>query len=183
MDHELAFAQAPTDTDACLRIPTGFHMQDDNGNDVSNECCLKLLKNCYGTKDAAANWFSVLQKSLEQRGFKQNVEVDPCLFTRNDCIIVACVDDRLVFYKNKRVLDELIESLNDEFKLTDEGDLETFLGIQFKRINHNTLEMSQPRLIQRMLDALGFNDDSKMHDAPANAILHKDKKGKQRAQN
>ena len=125
----LAFTQAPTDTDVHLRIPTGFHVQDNNGNDVSNECCLKLLKNCYGTKDAAANWFSVLQKTLEQRSFKQNAEVDPFLFTRNDCIIIACVDDYLIFYKNKRALDELIESLKDEFKLTNEGDLETFLVV------------------------------------------------------
>ena len=81
LDYVLAFIQAPTDTDVYLQIPTGFHIQDDDGNDVSNNYCLKLLKNCYGTKDAAANWFSMLQKALEQRGFKQNAEVDPCLVT------------------------------------------------------------------------------------------------------
>ena len=87
------------------------------------------MKNCYGTKDAAANWFSILQKALKQCGFKQNAEVDSYLFTQNDCIIITCVDNCLIFYKNKRVLEELIESLKDEFKHTDKGNLETFLGI------------------------------------------------------
>ena len=156
LDYVLTFTQAPTETHVHLRVPTGFHTQDNNGNNVSNEHFLKLLKNCYGAKDAAANWFSVLQKALEQRGFKQNVDVDPCLFTRSDCIIITHVDDCLVFFKNKRTLNELIESLKDEFKFTDEGDLETFLVMQFKRINHNTLEMSQHHLIQPVLDALGI---------------------------
>ena len=42
-----------------------FSCRERNGYDVSDQCYLKLLKNYYGTKDAAANWFAVLQKSLE----------------------------------------------------------------------------------------------------------------------
>ena len=39
---------------------------------------------------------------------------EPFLFTRNDFIIIAQVDDCLFFYKNNKVLDELIISLKDE---------------------------------------------------------------------
>ena len=63
LDYVLAFAQAPTDTHVHLKIPTGFHAQNKDGVDASDEYCLKLLKNCYGAKDAAANW--LLQKALE----------------------------------------------------------------------------------------------------------------------
>ena len=157
-------------------------MQDNDGNDVSSDYCLKLLKNCYGTKDAAANWFSMLQKALKQHGFKQNAEVDPCLLTRNNCIIIKHTDDYLIFCKNKRVLEELIESLKDKFKLTNKGDLETFLGMQFKQINYNTLEMAQPHLIQRVLDALNLANDAKIRNTLANTILCKDNQGKQRVQ-
>ena len=62
-DYMLALTQHPTDTDAHLKIPAGHHVSDEDGNDVSNQHCLKLLKNCYGTKDAATNWFDALQKA------------------------------------------------------------------------------------------------------------------------
>ena len=40
-------------------------MQDKDSNNVSNQYFLKLLKNCYGTKDIVANWFNVFQNALE----------------------------------------------------------------------------------------------------------------------
>ena len=87
------------------------------------------MKNCYRTKDIVANWFTILQNSLEQRRFLSS-KIDPYLFTRRDCIIITYVDNYLIFYKNKKVLDDLIEPLKGEFNLTDEGDLEAFLGIK-----------------------------------------------------
>ena len=55
LDYVLAFTQASTDTDVFLRIPTGYHVENQDGEDISDRYCLKLMKNCYGTKDAAAN--------------------------------------------------------------------------------------------------------------------------------
>ena len=55
LDYVLAFTQALTDTDVYLRIPAGFHIEDKDGDDISDQFYLKLLKNCYSTKDAAAN--------------------------------------------------------------------------------------------------------------------------------
>ena len=54
-----------------------------------------------------------------------------------------------MFYKKKEVLIGFIKSLEDEFKLTDEGNLVLFLGMQFKRTNKNALELSQPHLTKR----------------------------------
>ena len=65
LDYVLAFTQVPTDTDLYLKILTGFHIEDKENNDISDEYCLKLLKNCYSTKDATANWFNVLQRALQ----------------------------------------------------------------------------------------------------------------------
>ena len=48
-----------------FKIPAGFHIEDKDSNNVPNKYYLKRLKNCYGTKDAAANWFNVLQKALQ----------------------------------------------------------------------------------------------------------------------
>jgi len=56
--------------------------------------------------------------------------------------VISYIDDYLVFYKNKSILEELILLLKDEFKLTDKGDLATFLGININKIGHNTLELT-----------------------------------------
>jgi len=77
-------------------------------------------------------------------------------------------------------LDELILSLEKDFKLTDEGDLEIFLGVLFKKHSHNILELNQPYLIQRIIDALYLEDKSKMHNTPANVTLNRDENGKKR---
>ena len=87
-----------------------------------------------------------------------------------------------MFCKNDKVLEDLILSLKDEFKLTEKGDLETFLSILFKKLNYNKLELTQPYLIQRIIDALGMQAESKMHDASANVTLNRDENRKKRAQ-
>ena len=87
------------------------------------------------------------------------------------------MDDCLVFYKKKKVLLDLIESLKDNFNLTDEGDLASFLGIQFKRLDNSNLELSQPHLIQRIIEALSLTKECKKHDILSNTILHKDVDG------
>ena len=50
LDYVLAFTQAPTDTDVYLRIPAGFHVEDKDSDNISDQFCLKLLKNYYGPK-------------------------------------------------------------------------------------------------------------------------------------
>ena len=141
LDCVLALTQSPGDADVCLKIAIGHHVENNDDADMSSDCCLKLLSNCYGTKDAATNRHDVLSNSLIDRGFSQNT-IDPCLFVRKDCIIVTCVDDCLILCKNDKVLKNLISSLEDDFRLTDEGDLETFLGVNFTQKNQDVLEIN-----------------------------------------
>ena len=99
-----------------------------------------MVKNLYGTKQAAANWFEMMKQGLEQQGFKSS-KTDPCLFLRDDTIIVTYVDDCLIFSKDKKNIDSLLDNLRKTFTLTDEGsDVNTFLGIKNegrKRFNNN----------------------------------------------
>ena len=78
------------------------------------------------------------------------------------------------------VLTNWIKSLENEFKLIDEGDLASFLGIQFNTIGKKKLELLQQYLIQRIIKALSLNEEYKMHDTPSNTILTKDADGKAR---
>ena len=173
--------QASTGAGMCLKVPLGFHAKDAGGDDISNSYCLKFLKNYCGSRDAAANWHAVLLGSLEERRFKKST-IDPCLFTREDCAIITHADDCLIFCKKKEVLMDLIESLKDNFKLADKGDLESLLGIQFKKINKSILELAQSHLIEIIIDALRLRGEFKKHNAPSNAILLKDADSKLRRQ-
>ena len=87
----------------------------------------------------------MLQNGLETRGFVPS-KIDPCLFTRNNCIIIMHIDDCLIFYKNKKVLEDLIESLKGDFNLTNKGDLEAFLSTKTTKYQHDTIEFTQPYL-------------------------------------
>ena len=84
--------------------------------------------------------------------------------------------------KNKSILDNLINSLKDDFKLTDKGNLSTFLTVNFWKIDYDKLKLNQLHLIERILKALGLNNNTKIHDTPTNTILYKDSKGPSRTQ-
>ena len=115
IDYVLAFSQAPIDSNVFCKLPTGFQGQDKN-----RRYCLRLKKNLYGTKQAAANWFEMLRDNLIDLGFTQSA-IDPCLFLRCDCILISYVDDCLVFSKDQKTIDELLIKLGQRFVLTNEG--------------------------------------------------------------
>ena len=76
--------------------------------------------------------------------FTKGIEVHTdTSFTRSNYIIIIYMDDCLIFCKNNVVFKSLVDSLNKEFKLIDEGDLATFLGVLFNKISYNTLELTQ----------------------------------------
>ena len=179
IDYVLAFSQAPIDADVFCHLPAGFHI---NGGD-NDEYVIQLVKNLYGTKQAAANWFEMMKQGLEEQGFKSS-KTDPCLFLRNDAIIVTYVDDCLIFSKDKNKIDQLLDNLRKIFKLTDEGaDINAFLGIKVDKGENGSITMTQPALIKRILNDLSLLDGNcKLHDTPANVTLNKMSSGEERNQ-
>ena len=139
VDYIFAFSQAFVNTPIYLRPPPGFHIEGAPNEDY----CLELVKNLYGTKTASKTWFELLTKGLQQRGFKAR-KGDPCLFIQHNCLVVTYVDDCLIFAKNEAIIDKLIKSLLKQFKLTDEGKVHAYLGIDLQRsTNGFTLEKSR----------------------------------------
>ena len=145
-----------------MEIPDGFSL-DGNKTDY----CLKLLKNVYGLRQAAFNWMNLLNAGLQKLGFKQSPN-DPCLFTKKDIICVVYVDDTIFFSRDEKVINKTISALKAlDFELTDEGDVDAFLGIQVDHHKDGSLTMSQPHLTERFLELVGLNKDSKQHKTPA----------------
>ena len=164
VDYVQAFPQADLDDDVYMDLPAE-HDQVPGGD--NRKYCLKLHKNLYGLKQAAKNFFLLLQTTLEGIGFKQS-QVDPCLFLRDDCICAVYVDDTLFFSKDKKVLDEVVNSLNAKLALKDEGEVNDFLGIKIRKQPDGGIELTQPMLIQNVLKLLGLTGDEvkKIHNTP-----------------
>ncbi len=180
IDYVLAFSQAPIDTTVYCHLPAGFHIE--NG-EKDEDYVIVLEKNLYGTKQAAANWFEMLRDNLIKEGFRQSA-IDPCLFLRADTILVTYVDDCLIFSNTKENIDKLLEKLKKTFNLTDEGeDVKAYLGIKVDKDKDGTITMTQPALIQRILNLLDLGGENvRMHDTPANKVLFKDENSENRQQ-
>ena len=79
-----------------------------------------------------------------------------CLDLRDDCIIVG---------NSIKEIDEFIKSLqggSEDFILTDEGNIDKFLGVEIVDRGRGEFEMKQPYsyLIDRILEKLGLKDNS-----------------------
>ena len=151
IDYVLAFSQTPIDTTVYCHLPAGFHVENGDRNE---EYVIVLEKNLYGTKQATANWFEMLRDNLLKEGFRQSA-IDPCLFLKSDIVIVTYVDDCLIFSDSEETIDGLLERLQKTFKLTDEGeDVKAYLGLKVDKDKDGTITITQPALIQRILNLL-----------------------------
>jgi hypothetical protein len=104
-----AFAQADLPEPAYMELPEKFR---DLGSGVDDPI-IELHKSLYGGALVAKHWFMKLKEGLEARGFRQ-IMLDPCLFIRNDMIIVTYSDDCIHWYKEDNVMEEFTQSLNDD---------------------------------------------------------------------
>ena len=150
VDYTLAFCHAPVTGEVYVEMPRMFAREGH---------VLKLKKNLYGQKDAPLNFFLFLKEELEKRGFKQLIDIDPCLFTSEDVICVVHVDDCLFFAKEAEKIDEVIESMENPPKdqglnsllVKVEDDVAGFLGILMVQQEDGGIEFKQEGLIKRIL--------------------------------
>ena len=78
------------------------------------------------------------------------------------------VDDTIFWSPNEIKIDEIIGELKAlNFDLTDEGEVDSFLGIKIDTEDDGTITMSQPALIETIIKSLGLENDSKQHKTPA----------------
>ena len=88
--------------------------------------------------------------------------MDPCLFINHQkrifCLVY--VDDIVWVAPSCAHIDKVLASLKDDFKLTIEGDIQTFLGIQFTRLQNGTIHLTQCGLIDHILKATGMQDSN-----------------------
>jgi hypothetical protein len=172
IDFVLAYPQAPVKTDIYMtppRVPPNFIIPDLPSFSDRLTKVYKLIKNLYGLKDAGKTWADYLKKGLLERGWKSS-EIDSCLFTKNGIVLVLYVDDAILLSPYKSLIDSEIRSLQRDYDLTDDGELQDYLGTRFTKHPNGSIELTQPRMVQRILDMVGLGSTDervKMHDTPA----------------
>jgi hypothetical protein len=179
VDFVLAFPQADLDVLIYMQLPQGF-------DEDSQKYVLLLKKNLYGLKQASSSWFDKLRGGLLDRGFRQST-VDPCCFLKSDFVFLVFVDDCLLFSRSSASLLALITDLQREFILTDDGAITAvsdYLGIRITKHGNGSISLTQPAIIQRVLDLLCITPDSKTHATPVitKGLLHSDLDGPPRKQ-
>ena len=165
LDYVLAFPQAPVERELYMEVPKGFQM--DNGK--SEDYLLKIHRNIYGQKQAGRVWNQYLVNKLTKEiGFKQS-KIDECLFYKGNVIYVLYTDDSLLAGPNKNEVDEIIKQMKRaKLDITDEGNIEDFLGVNIERRDDGSVKLSQPHLIKQIISDLKMDAHNlKIKDTPA----------------
>jgi hypothetical protein len=77
-------------------------------------------------------------------------------------IIITYVDDCIIVSDSMKDINTFVKSMKDGpegYVLTDEGDTNKFLGIEIKEITTNKFELSQPFLIEQIVNLLGLGQN------------------------
>ena len=104
-------------------------------------------------------------------------------------ILLTYVDNCIIFSPSMQSIDRLVKSMHDSsgnFKLTDEGTVNKFLGIEITKIGKISFGLAQPFLIDCLLQFLGLCNNSFDTDVNSSltpvawSLLHRDLAGKPR---
>ena len=173
IDYVLAFPQALVERDIYMEIPKGFEIKGAN----RKEYVLKIHRNVYGQKQAGRVWNKFLvDKLVNEVGFSQS-KVDECVFYKGSVIYVLYTDDSILAGPSQREIDQVIADIRKaKLNITEEGDIQDFLGVNIQREDDGRITFSQPHLIDKILGGMGMDsEDLKEKDTPAasSRILHR----------
>ena len=157
VDFVQAFPQAAVKSNIYLHNPPGVILSNNNGESV-----LKLLKNLYRLKDAGLTWYEHLTKDLNDMGFIPT-QSDPCIYIKGKNVILIYVDDCCIMSPSEGEAMNIYKELESHgFKVTDAGTMEVYLGLQIDTHEDNSFTISQPFLVDRIINSFKGMKDAKM---------------------
>lgn len=150
-DIETAFLNGELEEEIYLKQPPGFQ----NGDKV-----YKLKKSLYGLKQAARVWNQTLDEALKANGCEQN-DTDKCLYVKKRSgkvmYVLIHVDDILVAYDDKHMMDQTMENIGKRFKMKNLGEVKHYLGINIES-SDGKFFISQPQYIDRIVEEAGLRE-------------------------
>jgi hypothetical protein len=150
IDFVLAYTQASAETDMYMKVPKGFQFDSDNPDDY----VLKIKKNYYGQKQAGRVWNTHLTHKLIEAGFTQSKQ-DDCLFYHGNAVYVLYTDDSLLTGPDDAELNRVIKKMQEVgLNITYEEGVDDFLGVNIDIRDDGSIHLTQPHLIDSILDDL-----------------------------
>ena len=126
MDFTLGFIHALLDDEVYVQMPK---LYEKPGH------VFKLKRSIYGLRQSPKNFFKRVTDGMEARGFKQHLDLDPCLFISPTVVCLTYVDDDLFFARTEHAINRAIEELGKDypgspaFDVRIEDDVAGYLGI------------------------------------------------------
>lgn len=176
VDFVLAYPQADIPYDNYMKLPKGIGMAEGKAPAV-----LKLKKNLYGGRNSGLLWYLHLTEALTNLGYKKS-KFDDCVWYKGGLIFAFYVDDGIFYHKDKKMIDKAIKELQIAKKtkkklvLEDQGDVTDYLGLNFEKTKDGKIKMTQPHLIDQILEEVNLHDKTFSKPIPASPtkILHRD---------
>ena len=161
MDVTTAFLNGSLEHDIYMKQPEGF-VDPEHPNHVC-----KLKRSIYGLKQSARCWNQTLDVFLLKNGYRKS-NADSCIYVESVkrengfisfVILAVYVDDIIPVSNDPEMLDSEKQSLNKEFQMVDQGELQFILGMSVKRDRkRKTLFISQEKYLENTLNRFGMKD-------------------------
>jgi predicted nucleotidyltransferase len=153
----LAFPQAPVERVLYMSIPKGFKVDGGKTQDL----VLQLHKDVYGQKQAGRVWNQYLVNKLTKELKFEQSKVDECIFYRGKTMYALYTDDSILAGPDQAEIGQIIKEMQTaNLDITIEGDLQDFLGVNIDKHENGSIHLTQPHLIDQILDDLRLNNDN-----------------------
>ncbi|CAM8989629.1 unnamed protein product [Rhodiola kirilowii] len=174
MDVKSAFLNGFLNEEVYVAHPKGF---EDPYHPAS---VYHLKKALYGLKQAPRAWYERLTMFLVDHGYVRG-GVDKTLFikhTRSDFIIAQIYVDDIVFGSNtQKLMDQFVEQMQKEFKMSMVGEMNYFLGLQVTQ-NDDGIFISQSKYAKNLIKKFDLEKASHKRTPAATHIdITKDEAG------
>jgi Reverse transcriptase (RNA-dependent DNA polymerase) len=151
-DYTNAFITAHLENPIWIKLPRGYRSA------LPGKTCLKLLRSLYGTTFAPKMWSDCLFAALKEYGLTQS-QYDPCLFSKPGMMACVYVDDLILAFKETSEKTNFFQFMQEKlFELTMGDSLEAFLGIKFQSLPDGGFNLTQPALINKIIEATGMQN-------------------------
>ena len=114
----------------------------------------------------------MLKSGLMEIGFTPS-KVDPCVYYKDNIICAVYVDDTVFWSPDESNIDKVISDLKSlKFELTDEEEVDSFLGINIDKDKDGNITMTHRGLTDAIIKFVGLENDSRQHQtAVTNPLL------------
>ena len=177
LDFVMAYPQVPAEMPLYLHLPQGYNRK----GMTRKSHVLKLKRNVYGQKQAGRVWNKYMDQGMKSIGFTPS-KFDPCLYYRQSIIFLVYIDDCIVFGPNDKAINEVVKDLrlsSKNFTIDDQAEVGDFLGIQIQTRDDETIVLTQPHLVDSIIQDLHLQSGSNHKNTPSitSKLLHKDVDG------